>query len=183
MSQSQVVYNINCQDRLHAVPMEKLSLKERVQSFSEVALGYTVEQALQEAQRCLSCPNPQCIKGCPVGIEIPAFIKLIKEKKYTEAIEKIKEKNSLPAICGRVCPQEEQCQKFCIKGKKGDPVSIGKLERFVADLERENSARRPFCVPLKVPFTNRRVAIIGAGPAGLTAAAELGKTWTQSNNI
>ena len=121
MSQSQIIEKTINQDRLHAVAMEKLGLKERVQSFSEVALGYTVEQALTEAQRCLSCPNPQCVKGCPVGVEIPAFIKLMKEKKYIEAIEKMKEKKSLPAICGRVCPQEEQCQKFCIRGKKRRP--------------------------------------------------------------
>ena len=175
MLQPQVVHKTVSQDRFHAVPMEKLCHKERVQSFSEVALGYTFEQALQEAQRCLCCPDPQCTKGCPVGLEIPAFIKLIKEKKYDEAIKKVKEKNNLPAICGRVCPQEEQCQKFCIKGKKGDPVSIGRLERFVADLEREKSTRTPFNAIMKVPLTGKRVAIIGAGPAGLTAAAELAK--------
>ena len=113
MFQPQVVKKPVNQDRTHVIPMAKLSLKDRASSFCEVALGYTVEDALAEAQRCLSCPNAQCVKGCPVGIEIPAFIKLIKEKKYDEAIKKIKEKNSLPAICGRVCPQEEQCQKFC----------------------------------------------------------------------
>ena len=156
-------------------PWRSLILTERAQSFCEVALGYTVEQALEEAQRCLSCANAQCTKGCPVGVEIPAFIKLIKEKKYDEAIKKIKEKNNLPAICGRVCPQEEQCQKFCIKGKKGDPVSIGRLERFVADLEREKVKRNLFKAIKKVPLTGKRVAIIGAGPAGLTAAAELAK--------
>jgi glutamate synthase (NADPH/NADH) small chain len=175
MSQSQVANKTVNQGRFQAVPMEKLGLKKRIESFNEVALGYTVEKALQESQRCLSCPNPQCIKGCPVGVEIPAFIKLIKEKKYFEALEKVKEKNSLPAICGRVCPQEEQCQKSCVMGKKGDAVSIGKLERFVADLERKNKEGIPFKAPPKVPFTGRRVAIIGAGPAGLTAAAELAK--------
>ncbi len=175
MPQPQVVNKSLSQDRFHAVLMEKREPKERVQSFGEVALGYTVEQALLEAQRCLTCPNPQCIKGCPVGLEIPAFIRLIKEKKFNESIKKVKEKNSLPAICGRVCPQEEQCQKFCILGKKGDPVSIGRLERFVADLERDNRTKTPYKAPLKSPPTGKRVAIIGAGPAGLTAAADLAK--------
>jgi glutamate synthase (NADPH/NADH) small chain len=122
-------------DKQHAIPIGKQDPKTRSSNFSEVTLGYTEKQALLEAQRCLSCRNPKCIEGCPVELEIPAFIKLIKEKKYDEAAEKVKEKNSLPAICGRVCPQEEQCQKFCIRGKKGDPVSIGRLERFVADFE------------------------------------------------
>ena len=175
MQQPQVAKKSTYQDQTHAVSMDKLGPKERASSFSEVALGYTIEQALAEAQRCLSCPNAQCTKGCPVGIEIPAFIKLIKEKKYGEAIKKIKEKNNLPAICGRVCPQEEQCQKFCIKGKKGDPVSIGRLERFVADLEREKNALTPFKAAKKVTLTGKRVAVIGAGPAGLTVAAELAK--------
>src|SRR5665647_1599963 len=174
MRQPQIVKS-TIQDRTHAVPMDKLSSKDRSSSFFEVALGYTVEEALAEAQRCLSCPNAQCVKGCPVGIEIPEFIKLIKEKKYTEALKKIKEKNSLPAICGRVCPQEEQCQKFCIRSKKGDAVSVGRLERFVADLEREKSAINPFKAIKKVAMTGRRVAVIGAGPAGLTVAAELAK--------
>jgi glutamate synthase (NADPH/NADH) small chain len=175
MFQPQVVKKTVNQDRTHVVPMVKLSLKERTSSFCEVALGYTVEDALAEAQRCLSCPNAQCVKGCPVGIEIPAFIKLIKEKKYDEAIEKIKEKNSLPAICGRVCPQEEQCQKFCVRGKKGDPVSIGRLERFVADFEREKNTVIPSKAAKNVILNGKRVAVIGAGPAGLTVAAELVK--------
>ncbi len=175
MLQPQIVKKTVNQDLIHAVPMEKLNLKERTSSFCEVALGYTIEQALQEAQRCLSCPNAQCKKGCPVGIDIPAFIKLVKEKKYDEAIKKIKEKNNLPAICGRVCPQEEQCQKYCIKGKKGDSISIGRLERFVADLEREKNTAAPLKTIQQIPFAGGKVAIIGAGPAGLTAAAELAK--------
>ncbi len=175
MWQQQVVKKPVNQDKTHAVPMDKLSPKDRGSSFCEVALGYTLEEALVEAQRCLSCPNAQCIKGCPVGIEIPAFIKLIKEKKFDEAIKKIKEKNSLPAICGRVCPQEEQCQKFCIKGKKGDAVSIGNLERFVADLEREKNTKFPLKAIKKVTLNGKKVAVIGAGPAGLTVAAELAK--------
>jgi glutamate synthase (NADPH) small chain len=174
MLQPQVVKKPN-QEQIHSVLMNKLSPKDRASSFCEVALGYTLEEALAEAQRCLSCPKAQCIKGCPVGIEIPAFIRLIKEEKFEEAIKKIKEKNSLPAICGRVCPQEEQCQKFCIKGKKGDPVSIGRLERFVADLEREKNTITPFKMIKKVALTGRSVAVIGAGPSGLTVAAELAK--------
>jgi glutamate synthase (NADPH/NADH) small chain len=150
-------------------PMPKQPPEVRKRNFNEVALGYTEEQAIEEANRCLQCPKPQCVQGCPVEIDIPAFIKFIREGKYEEAIMKIKEKNSLPAICGRVCPQEEQCQKFCVLGKVGDPVSIGRLERFVADWERE----RGFKLPEKAPPTGKRVAVIGAGPAGLTAAADL----------
>ncbi|MEM3623216.1 MAG: NADPH-dependent glutamate synthase, partial [Candidatus Bathyarchaeia archaeon] len=117
------------------------------------------------------CPKPQCVPGCPVEVEIPAFIKLIREGKFDEAVKKIKEKNSLPAICGRVCPQEEQCQMNCVLGKAGDPVNIGRLERFVADWERQKGVT----VPEKAPPTGKKVAIIGAGPAGLTAAADLAK--------
>jgi glutamate synthase (NADPH/NADH) small chain len=145
--------------------------KERGSNFNEVAQGYTKEQALAEASRCLSCPNPQCVKGCPVGVDIPAFINLIKEKQYAQALLKVKEKNSLPAICGRVCPQEEQCQKQCVVGKKGESVSIGRLERFVADLEIKKHHANPI-----LPVLNgKRVAVIGAGPAGLTVAADLAK--------
>ncbi|MEM3577023.1 MAG: NADPH-dependent glutamate synthase [Candidatus Bathyarchaeia archaeon] len=151
------------------MPKQKPEVRRR--NFNEVALGYTEEQAIAEANRCLQCPKPQCIQGCPVEIDIPAFIKLLREGKFEEAIKKIKEKNSLPAICGRVCPQEEQCQKFCVLGKVGDPVSIGRLERFVADWERARGIK----VPEKAPPTGKSVAIIGAGPAGLTAAADLAK--------
>jgi len=159
------------QDRWHAVPMPKQNPKERIHNFNEVALGYTEEQAQAEASRCITCPTLQCVKGCPVELDVSAFIKLIKEKKYDEAIRKVKEKNSLPAICGRVCPQEEQCQKFCVMGKKGEPVSIGRLERFVADLELQKGVT----VPTIADPTGKKVAIIGAGPAGLTAAADLAK--------
>ncbi|MGQ9551256.1 MAG: NADPH-dependent glutamate synthase [Candidatus Bathycorpusculaceae bacterium] len=152
-----------------AIPKQKP--EERRRNFNEVALGYTEEQALAEASRCLQCQKPQCVKGCPVEIEIPVFIKLMKEKDYGAAIKKIKEKNCLPAICGRVCPQEEQCQKFCVLGKVGDPVSIGRLERFLADWERITGID----LPDKPPPTGKRVAVIGAGPAGLTAAADLAK--------
>lgn len=153
------------------VQMPKQDPKVRVKNFNEVALGYAEEQALAEANRCLQCKNAPCVKGCPVEIDIPAFIKLLREGKFEESIRKIKEKNSLPAICGRVCPQEEQCQKNCTLGKVGDPVSIGRLERFVADWERQ----RGFNVPDKPPSTGKKVAVIGAGPAGLTVAADLAK--------
>jgi glutamate synthase (NADPH/NADH) small chain len=154
-----------------SVPMPKQDPKVRRKNFNEVALGYNEEQALAEANRCLQCKNAPCVKGCPVEIDIPAFIKLIRERKFDEAIKKIKEKNSLPAICGRVCPQEEQCQQQCTLGKVGDPVSIGRLERFVADWERQKS----LTISDKPPPTGKKVAIIGAGPAGLTAAADLAK--------
>ncbi len=154
-----------------AVPIPKQKPEVRRQNFNEVALGYTEDQAKEEANRCLQCPKPQCIQGCPVEIEIPAFIKLLREEKFEEAIQKIKEKNSLPAICGRVCPQEEQCQKFCIVGKVGEPVSIGRLERFLADWERAKGIK----IPEKAPPTGKKVAVIGAGPAGLTVAADLAK--------
>ncbi|HVP92373.1 MAG TPA: NADPH-dependent glutamate synthase [Acidobacteriota bacterium] len=154
-----------------AVPIPKQKPGVRRQNFDEVALGYTEEQAREEANRCLQCPKPQCIQGCPVEIDIPAFIRLLREGKYEEAIMKIKQKNSLPAICGRVCPQEEQCQKCCIVGKVGEPVNIGRLERFLADWERKRNIKTPD----KASSTGKKVAIIGAGPAGLTAAADLAK--------
>lgn len=143
---------------------------ERVRNFTEVALGYSEEDALAEAERCLDCKNPLCKQGCPVEVPIPEFIREIKAKQYDKAIEILKSKNNLPAICGRVCPQENQCEKYCIVGKKNDPVGIGRLERWVADwdLQRE----------LKVEAmegSNGRVAVVGAGPAGLTAAADLAR--------
>jgi glutamate synthase (NADPH/NADH) small chain len=154
-----------------AVPIPKQAPEIRRHNFNEVALGYTEEQALVEASRCLQCPKPQCVQGCPVEIDIPAFIKLMREKDYGGAIKKIKEKNCLPAICGRVCPQEEQCQKVCLLGKAGDAVNIGRLERFLADWERQTG----ITCSGKVLSTGKRVAVIGAGPAGLTAAADLVK--------
>lgn len=157
--------------RTESVPMPKQKLEERIHNFNEVALGYTEEQAVAEAKRCLQCPQPKCIEGCPVDIDIQAFIKLISERKFAEAIAKVKEKNSLPAICGRVCPQEEQCQNTCVMSKAGDPVSIGRLERFVADYAMKKNAETP---KKQVP-TGKKVAVIGAGPAGLIAAADLAK--------
>lgn len=151
--------------------MPKQKPEDRIHNFNEVALGYAEDQALVEASRCIACPNPLCVKGCPVELDIPTFIKIIKEKKYDEAIRKVKEKNSLPAICGRVCPQEKQCQKLCVMGVKGQPVSIGRLERFVADIELQKGV----LVPHVSNSTGKKVAVIGAGPAGLTAAADLAK--------
>jgi glutamate synthase (NADPH/NADH) small chain len=151
------------------IEMPKQEPKARVKNFSEVALGYTEEQALEEASRCLQCVKPQCVSGCPVEVPIPEFIKCLREKKYAEGIATIKTKNALPAVCGRVCPQEEQCQVKCVLGKIGDPVSIGRLERYLADWERDHG----FQLPEKPKPTGKKVAVVGAGPAGLTAAADL----------
>lgn len=152
-------------------PMPLLPVEERVRSFKEVALGYTDEVTLKEAERCLQCKKPMCVEGCPVGVDIPAFIELILEKDYMGAAAKIKEKNSLPAICGRVCPQENQCEKMCVLGKKNEPVAIGRLERFVADYEIEHGG----IMVKKQPPTGKKVAVVGSGPAGLTCAAELAR--------
>jgi glutamate synthase (NADPH/NADH) small chain len=153
-------------------PMPKQDPKMRIQNFDEVALGYTREQAMREASRCLQCKKAFCVEGCPVDIDIPAFIAKIKEGDFMGAIHKIKEKNSLPAVCGRVCPQEEQCEAKCILGKKKDPVAVGRLERFVADYEFNQGEAR---VPKLPEPTGKKVAVIGAGPAGLTVAGELCK--------
>lgn len=144
----------------------------RITNFDEVATGYSEEQALAEAGRCIQCKKPLCVKGCPVEIDIPGFIKLIAEHKYIEAAHKIKETNSLPAICGRVCPQEEQCEVECILGKKGEPVAIGRLERFVADYEMTHGE---MFIPETPAPTGKKVAVVGAGPAGLTVAGDLVK--------
>jgi len=149
--------------------MPKQTPKERADNFREVAIGYSEEQALAEAERCLQCREAPCIEGCPVEVDIPTFIKLIRERRFGEAAKKIKEKNSLPAVCGRVCPQEEQCQAKCTVGRIGEPTSIGRLERFVADWERQHGCE----IPQKCPTTGKKVAIVGAGPAGLTVAADL----------
>jgi glutamate synthase (NADPH) small chain len=152
-----------------AIPEQEPAL--RIKNFEEVAIGYTEEQAQLEASRCLQCKKPLCVSGCPVQVQIPEFIQLIKDKKYLEAACKIKETNALPAVCGRVCPQEDQCEKKCILGIKGEPVAIGRLERFVADYERLNSKAK--ITPVK--SNHVKVAIIGSGPAGLTCAADLAK--------
>jgi glutamate synthase (NADPH/NADH) small chain len=154
-----------------AIEMPKQEPKERVKNFNEVALGYTEEQALEEASRCLQCVKPQCVSGCPVEVPIPEFIKCLREKKYAEGIAKIKSKNALPAVCGRVCPQEEQCQVKCVMGKIGQSVSVGRLERYLADWERDHG----FQIPEKAKPTGNKVAVVGAGPAGLTVAADLVK--------
>ncbi|MBI1911945.1 MAG: NADPH-dependent glutamate synthase [Deltaproteobacteria bacterium] len=145
---------------------------ERIKNFFEVPYGYTAEQAMEEAKRCIQCKKPLCVGGCPVNIDIPWFIRLIAEGKFLEAAHKIKETNGLPAVCGRVCPQEDQCEKVCIIGKKGESVSIGRLERFAADYEREHGE---VTVPEIPKWTGKKVAVVGAGPAGLTVAGDLVK--------
>lgn len=159
----------------HKTPMPEQPPKERAVNFKEVALGYTADQALAEAERCLQCKKPGCIQGCPVQVPIPEFIKAIKDKNFKEAIRIIKTKNLLPAVCGRVCPQESQCEKYCIVGKKNEPVAIGRLERFAADLqlsEAGSSEDKPIEI---APATGKKVAIIGAGPSGLTCAYDLAR--------
>ncbi|MHC4401181.1 MAG: NADPH-dependent glutamate synthase [Planctomycetota bacterium] len=152
------------------VPMPEQDPEVRSRNFEEVPLGYTPEQAQSEAARCLQCKKPFCLKGCPVNVDIPAFIRLIAEGKFAEAARKIKETNCLPAICGRVCPQETQCESYCVLAKKGDPGAIGRLERFAADYEREHGLVE---LPGRAPPTGKRAAIVGSGPAGLTVAGDL----------
>ncbi|MGB9851579.1 MAG: NADPH-dependent glutamate synthase [Candidatus Kapaibacteriota bacterium] len=142
----------------------------RIRNFNEVNLGYTIELAREEAERCIRCKKPVCIEGCPVAVKIPDFIKMVAEGKFKEAAEILKEDNALPAVCGRVCPQEDQCEKVCVVGKKNEPVAIGHLERFVADWERKNLG---FRMPEMKPKTGKKVAIVGGGPAGLSCAGDL----------
>jgi glutamate synthase (NADPH/NADH) small chain len=151
--------------------MHDRPVDQRVHDFGEVDTGITPGEAMAESERCLQCKKPLCVKGCPVGIDIPAFIREVAAGNFKKAAAIIKEQNMLPAICGRVCPQEEQCEGECILGKKEKPISIGELERFVADHEREHG----MVLPQKKSLTGRRVAVVGAGPAGLTAAAELAR--------
>lgn len=158
-------------DVLKKVPVREQDAKERAANFEEVCLGYNKEEAMEEASRCINCKNAQCIKGCPVSINIPGFIEKVKEGKIEEAYQIISESSALPAVCGRVCPQESQCEGKCIRGIKGEPVSIGKLERFVADWASENGVK-----PQGADKKNgKRVAVIGSGPAGLTCAGDLAK--------
>ena len=152
-------------------PMPSQEPDIRNKNFDEVALGYTKEQALDESERCLNCKAKPCVAGCPVNIDIPGFISEIKEGRFEEAYQVIARTSALPAICGRVCPQETQCEKYCVRGKKGDPVGIGRLERFVADYHMENSD----AAPVRKEPNGHKVAIIGSGPAGLTCAVDLAR--------
>ncbi len=158
-------------DVMVKVPVSEQDPKVRATNFEEVCLGYNKEEAMEEASRCLNCKNAQCIKGCPVSIQIPDFIAAVKEGDIEKAYEVISESSALPAVCGRVCPQESQCEGKCIRGIKGEAVSIGKLERFVADWARENNIK-----PQGTTEKNgHKVAVIGSGPAGLTCAGDLAK--------
>ncbi|MFH0887917.1 MAG: NADPH-dependent glutamate synthase [Planctomycetota bacterium] len=157
-------------EKIERQKMPEQKPQERIKNFNEVPFGYTPEIAIKEANRCLQCKKPLCVKGCPVEVAIPEFIKLISENKFVEASRKIKQTNALPAICGRVCPQEDQCEKVCIVGKKDKPVSIGALERFVSDFERNNNAIKIPDIPER---KNRKIAVVGSGPAGLTCAGDL----------
>ncbi len=152
-------------------PMPHQEANVRNKNFKEVALGYTPETAIDEAKRCLNCKHKPCVSGCPVGIDIPAFIKQVAEGDFEGAYEIIAQSSSLPAVCGRVCPQENQCEKHCVRGIKGEAVAIGRLERFVADYHNKNATEAP-----KKPISNgHRVAVIGSGPSGLTCAGDLAK--------
>ncbi|PWM33748.1 MAG: glutamate synthase (NADPH), homotetrameric [Clostridiales bacterium] len=153
------------------VPVREQDAKVRATNFEEVCLGYNMEEAMEEAQRCLNCKNAQCVKGCPVSIDIPGFIEKVKGGNIEEAYQVISESSALPAVCGRVCPQESQCEGKCIRGVRGEAVSIGKLERFVADWAREQGIRPEGAKEKK----GKKVAVIGSGPAGLTCAGDLAK--------
>ena len=155
----------------NAMPEQPADIRNK--NFEEVALGYTKEMAIDEAQRCLNCPKPRCVEGCPVNVEIPKFIKAVSEENFAEAIKILKRKNSLSAVCGRVCPQENQCESKCVLGIKGEPVAIGRLERFVADYAREHGLDKAEVSEI-VP-KGKKVAIVGSGPSGLTAAGDLAK--------
>lgn len=155
----------------NAMPEQPADVRNK--NFEEVALGYTKEMAVDEAQRCLNCPKPRCVEGCPVNVEIPKFIKAVAEENFAEAIKILKRKNSLPAVCGRVCPQENQCESKCVLGIKGEPVAIGRLERFVADYARQNGLDAVEADD--VTPKGKKVAIVGSGPSGLTAAGDLAK--------
>ena len=158
-------------DMMKKIPVREQDPKVRATNFEEVCYGYNEEEAYNESTRCLNCKNARCIQGCPVNINIPGFISKVKENKFEEAYQIISESSALPAVCGRVCPQESQCEGQCVRGIKGEAVSIGKLERFVADWARENGIR-----PKKAEKTNgHKVAVVGAGPAGLTCAGDLAR--------
>jgi len=153
-------------------PLPRRAPAERAKDFEEVALGFALDAARAEAKRCLQCKRPSCVPGCPVGVDIPGFILALAEERFEDAVRVLKDKNNLPGICGRVCPQESQCEAACVLGRKSEPVAIGALERFVADWERDNLALAPAKMPdPKAP----KVAVIGSGPGGLTAAADLAR--------
>lgn len=158
-------------DVLKKVPVREQDPKVRATNFKEVCLGYNQEEAMEEATRCLKCKNAKCMKGCPVSINIPGFIKEVQEGNFEEAAKIIAESSALPAVCGRVCPQESQCEGQCVRGVKGEPISIGKLERFVADWSRENG----FVPAVSEEKNGKKVAVIGSGPSGLTCAGDLAK--------
>ena len=158
-------------DMMKKVPVREQDAKERACNFEEVCLGYNADEAVEEAQRCLNCKNAHCVQGCPVSINIPGFVEKVKEGDFAAAYQVISESSALPAVCGRVCPQESQCEGKCIRGIKGEAVSIGKLERFVADWARENNIRPVGAAEKK----GKKVAVIGSGPAGLTCAGDLAK--------
>lgn len=157
-------------EKIPRQPMSEQAPEDRARNFEEVPYGYTEEIAMLEASRCLMCKKPKCVTGCPVNVDIPGFIALVQEGKFIEAAWKVKEQNTLPAVCGRVCPQEEQCEKLCVLGVKDEPVAIGRLERFVADYERNSGNIK---IPQIAAKTGKRAAIVGAGPAGLTVAGDL----------
>src|SRR4030066_114231 len=170
-------------EKIPRVPMPEKDIAGSISYFSRANLGESEKDALREASRCIQCKDPKCVKGCPVGIDIKEFIRLITEKKFDEALEKIREKNGLPAMCGRVCPQEDQCEKECILSIKDDPVAIGRLERYVADREMKHIAEGiKECAWSEVTktCTKEKVAVIGSGPAGLVCAAELAKMGYQA---
>ncbi len=158
-------------DVLKKTPVREQEPAVRATNFEEVCLGYNKEEAMEEANRCIGCKNAQCVKGCPVAIDIPGFIGSVKEGNIEEAYQIISQSSALPAVCGRVCPQESQCEGKCIRGIKGEPISIGKLERFVADWARENGIKPEGAKELN----GKKVAVIGSGPAGLTCAGDLAK--------
>ncbi len=157
-------------EKIPRQPMPEQEAAVRARNFEEVPFGLDSEAAMMEARRCLQCKKPACVEGCPVGVDIPGFIKLVREGEFTAAISNVWGKNGLPAVCGRVCPQELQCEVNCIVGKKGEPVAIGNLERFVADYERKNK-KAP--LPAKAASTGKKVAVVGSGPSGLTVAGDL----------
>ena len=158
-------------DVLKKVPVREQDPKVRATNFEEVCYGYNQEEAMEEASRCINCKNAKCIQGCPVGINIPAFVHEVKEGNIEEAYKIIGQSSALPAVCGRVCPQESQCEGKCVRGIKGEPVGIGRLERFVADYHNENAKEHA----VKPQSNGHKVAIIGSGPSGLTCAGDLAK--------